>query len=421
MSGPIAWLQPALVFAAEQPVGKVIALTGTVEFRSAAGPVPLAGKGGAKVKPVSFSPWEKVKLKQPMYARDEFRTARLSRVKILFADKSLIALGPNSKMQVQSYMHNSHDKLRQGVIGIAHGLSMYIVNKSQKNKKSFFKIVTPTGNLAARGTHGYISATPDVTFVANQAGAMMTSSSDPSVRGRQVVGRMMKTSIARGRPPVPPTRLARGDIKMIRNVVLGRVGAGSRARVGGKALIEEQEPEKKKKEEKKKSEKKTKSQDKRETGKQGKKTDKKSGTKESKKDSAKSAEAKGSGDSGKTSDTTDSNTGDTAGGSDPAAADASDTQADATGASDAADGAGATLNPADAAGASAPSDVGGASTAQVSAPAADSGFGGDLAGGGGFAESFTQAAGVGPDFGGPADFAEVNQPFDAAAASSCAP
>lgn len=92
-----------------------------------------------------------------------------------------MALGPRTKMSVESYLYKPEDKLRQGVINVAHGLSMYIVNKSQKNKKSSFRIVSPTGNLAARGTQGYVSSSKTKTLIANQAGSVIISNNDPNV------------------------------------------------------------------------------------------------------------------------------------------------------------------------------------------------------------------------------------------------
>jgi hypothetical protein len=84
-------------------------------------------------------------------------------------------------MSVESYLYKPEDKLRQGVINVAHGLSMYIVNKSQKNKKSSFRIVSPTGNLAARGTQGYVSSSKTKTLIANQAGSVIVSNNDPNI------------------------------------------------------------------------------------------------------------------------------------------------------------------------------------------------------------------------------------------------
>lgn len=99
-----------------------------------------------------------------------------------------MALGPRTKMSVESYLYKPKDKLRQGVINVAHGLSMYIVNKSQKNKKSSFRIVSPTGNLAARGTQGYVSSGKNKTLIANQAGTVMISQNNPEARKKRRTG-----------------------------------------------------------------------------------------------------------------------------------------------------------------------------------------------------------------------------------------
>jgi hypothetical protein len=169
---------PLHSWAQEKPIGKIIGLRGFVEILVSE-PVAQVEKGD--VKKVSAEVWQQIKKNQPVYIKDTYRTGRKSRIKILFEDKSLMALGPRTRMSVESYLYKPEDKLRQGVINVAHGLSMYIVNKSQKNKKSSFRIVSPTGNLAARGTQGYVSASKDKMLIANQAGTVLISNSDPNV------------------------------------------------------------------------------------------------------------------------------------------------------------------------------------------------------------------------------------------------
>ncbi len=92
-----------------------------------------------------------------------------------------MALGPKTRISVESYLYKPESKLRQGVINLRRGLSMYIVNKSQKNKDSSFRILSPHGNLAARGTQGYISVSSKKTLIANQAGEVLVSNIDPNV------------------------------------------------------------------------------------------------------------------------------------------------------------------------------------------------------------------------------------------------
>ncbi|MBT3923055.1 MAG: FecR domain-containing protein, partial [Nitrospina sp.] len=266
LSGLILF-NPNPTWGQEKPVGRIIGIIGTVELLIGE-PVAQAKKG--EVRQASAEVWEKVNKKQSVFTKDTYRTGRKSRLKILFEDKSLMALGPKTRMSVESYLYKPEDKLRQGVINMAHGLSMYIVNKSQKNKKSSFRIVSPTGNLAARGTQGYISASPDKTLIANQAGTVSVSNSDPNVGmerksnwfefeegfeplfttaafdentdlfaqapggGEVAVGAMQKTSILQGQPPSPPVPLTPGELQAIRNVVLAKVGGSSQ----NKGLIE---------------------------------------------------------------------------------------------------------------------------------------------------------------------------------------
>ena len=215
---------PANAWAEKKPVGRIIAIIGSAEYLPG-GEEPVAKAKPGQVVPVSLTPWQKVQPKQMVYASDEFRTGRKSRLRILFEDSSLMALGPNSKMTISSYMFDAKEKLRQGVISIGHGISMYIVNKEQKHPKSHFKILSPTANVAARGTQGYLSVSKLKTLVANQAGVVRALNADPSVIGDVMVGRMMKTIVEEGKPPTEPEALMGPERAMIQQVVMGWVGS----------------------------------------------------------------------------------------------------------------------------------------------------------------------------------------------------
>ena len=215
---------PANVWADKKPVGRIIAIIGNAEYLPA-GEESVADAQSGQVVPVSLTPWQKVQPKQMVYASDEFRTGRKSRLRILFEDSSLMALGPNSRMKISSYLFDANEKLRQGVITIGHGISMYIVNKEQKHPKSHFKILSPTANVAARGTQGYLSVSQLKTLVANQAGLIRALNADPTVIGDVMVGPMMKTVIEEGKPPTEPEALTGPERQMIQKVVMGWVGS----------------------------------------------------------------------------------------------------------------------------------------------------------------------------------------------------
>jgi hypothetical protein len=397
----LSWLVEAK--AEEKPVGMIIGVTGEILYRSTTD-TPVASKDKlGETKLASFSPWEKVKFKQPVYAKDEFKTSKRSRLKIKFSDNSLMALGPNSKMEVSKYVYNKKKNLRQGVMKISYGLSMYIVNKTQKNKKSNFNLISPTANLAARGTQGYVSSSDKVTYLANQAGAMDSSSSDPNIKGSQTVGAMKKNSIEAGKPPTVPTDLTNNDLAAVRNVVMGQIGASS-------ALIKDltqtvptqSEPEKSKESDSSKES----SDQKSGSDKKSKEADDSNNKKDSEdsKSAEKSSDSKEKGDTKKEGDSEESEEGDSESSESSEGGDSSEGGGDDSG-GDSADSGG---------------DSGGDSSSSSDSGGGDSGSssgGGDS--GGGFSESFTATGSSGGGGGGGSDFSPVNNPFSPAALSSC--
>lgn len=219
-----AMLVPGQAWAERKPVGRIIAIIGSAEYLPGE-EESVAQAGAGEVKRVSLTPWQKVQPKQPVFASDEFRTGRKSRLRILFEDSSLMALGPNSRMKVASYLFDAKEKLRQGTITIGHGISMYIVNKEQKHPKSHFKILSPTANVAARGTQGYLSVSQLKTLVANQAGFIRALNADPAVLGDVIIGPMMKTVVEVGKPPTEPESLTGPERNLIQQVIMGWMGS----------------------------------------------------------------------------------------------------------------------------------------------------------------------------------------------------
>jgi len=230
--------EPYLVWAGEKPIGKVIAIIGTVEYQR--GPAePVARSGEGEVLPVSLPSWQPVKARQEVFASDTFRTSRKSRLRILFEDRSLLALGPGAEMKVKSYLYKPEDKLRQGVIGVAHGLSMYIINKEQDNPDSSFKVVSPTANITARGTHGYLSISEFKTLVANKAGSVWFQNADPAIQEQVIVGAMMRSIIESGKPPTQPQPFTPAELNIIRQMVLGWITSKFGEKPGEGSSVEE--------------------------------------------------------------------------------------------------------------------------------------------------------------------------------------
>ncbi len=210
----------SLAHSEEKSIGKIIAIIGQAEFINETAEVTSELKGGS-IKKVSSPIWQKVIPHQKVFPQDVFRTSKKSRLRILFNDSSLMALGPSTKMKVSSYIVNSEKKFRKGVMDLAHGLSMYIVNKQHKSEGSSFKMVSPTANITARGTQGYLSVSKQKTLVANLAGAVSAENSDPAVTGEVLVGIKESSIVEKGKPPTEPQPIRNVELQFLQQTVMG--------------------------------------------------------------------------------------------------------------------------------------------------------------------------------------------------------
>lgn len=209
-------------FAEEKPVGRIIGIIGSAEMRSTVSE-PVSSIAPGDVKPVAFQPWNKVQPRQLVYLKDELRTGPKSRIRILFNDNSLLALGPNSQMRVSAYQYEPEKKFRKGVLYLVNGLSMYIFNRAQDNKDSSIHIITPTANVAARGTQGIISASREKTIIINEFGKVEVSNEDDEILGKQILGYLQRTDVLRGHPPTPPVNVPQAQYIDAKKMVLGMI------------------------------------------------------------------------------------------------------------------------------------------------------------------------------------------------------
>lgn len=143
---PRRWLPALLLCAAsavamaEEPAGIVKIAEGEVAIERASG--RLAVTPGASVLPA-----------------DTIVTGASGRCGITFRDNSLLSLGPNSRLVVDSFRFDSttHDggfesTLKQGKLAVVSG-------KIAKHAKDAMKVRTPTSILGVRGTEFVVEAT----------------------------------------------------------------------------------------------------------------------------------------------------------------------------------------------------------------------------------------------------------------------
>ncbi len=133
-------LSPSLLFAKEAEVGIVTATAKTVSLV----------REGKKID-------TPVKKKDPVLFLDTYETQKKSKLKILFADDSLLTLGEDTKMTITESVYDPAKDYRSTKLTLAKGSVGAIVGRAFSGSGSKFEVHTPTSVAAARGTHFIVS------------------------------------------------------------------------------------------------------------------------------------------------------------------------------------------------------------------------------------------------------------------------
>lgn len=208
---------PGPALAGNPLVGKVIGISGTVEYTYSA-------FEENDVKNPAFEKWHRVQFHQAVYAQDAFRTAQGSRLKILFIDNSLVALGPNSEMRVESYLFDQEAGVRQSVLNLVRGLSMFLLENSGLKADSSFKIESTAGSLSVLGSQGYAKATESRLHLVNSYGAVLTRSNDDSMSPQPESFAITPVSAQAKESSSSLTFLSQAELNNLQDLILGPAG-----------------------------------------------------------------------------------------------------------------------------------------------------------------------------------------------------
>jgi hypothetical protein len=94
-----------------------------------------------------------VKLHDEVLFKDVIQTRNESRTKALFQDDSMLTVGENSRVEIDEYIYNPENNVRQAVVKLMQGQVRALVSKVFKANGSRFEIHTPSAVAAARGTY----------------------------------------------------------------------------------------------------------------------------------------------------------------------------------------------------------------------------------------------------------------------------
>ena len=128
-----SWFMPQPALAANEAVGKTLALTGTVSIQR-------EGKS-----------W-RLQVGEDIHLHDRLQTGIDSRVEILFMDESRIRMAPNSTLEITEYLYQPEKKKRKGLLSLWAGKARFIVNDLVDFTQKDFEVRTQAGIAGTRGT-----------------------------------------------------------------------------------------------------------------------------------------------------------------------------------------------------------------------------------------------------------------------------
>ena len=132
---------PASAKTPTKKIGKAVTVTGTVTVIRGKDKTPL--KAG-----------------EPIFEHDVFETGAKAKLAITFTDATAFAVGPNSRIAVDTYFFDPK-KLRGNMLArIKRGTMMVRTGRLTKQNPGSIRIKTPRTVLGVRGTTFIVSVTP---------------------------------------------------------------------------------------------------------------------------------------------------------------------------------------------------------------------------------------------------------------------
>ena len=187
-------------------------VVGTIAYSYAAGKgravgAVVAWKGSVYVKHVGDEKGARVKSLEGLYAGDIIMTVKRSRAKILLKDDSIISMGPESKLKIDSYTMNLRQRKRVSRLRMLAGKVRAVVTRKFHGKGSFFRISTPSAIVGVKGTDFIISSTKDGDEIVAISGKVTVGSSKKGVRGEVVLKGGHGTRVKTGKAPSAPEKV----------------------------------------------------------------------------------------------------------------------------------------------------------------------------------------------------------------------
>jgi hypothetical protein len=137
----VGFAGPALAKTAAKKIGKAVTVTGVVTV--------IRGKDKTAMKSGD-----------PVFEHDVFETAAKAKLAITFTDRTAFAIGPKSRIAIDTYFFDPK-KLKGSMLArIKRGTMMVRTGRLTKQNPGSIRIKTPRTVLGVRGTTFIVSVTP---------------------------------------------------------------------------------------------------------------------------------------------------------------------------------------------------------------------------------------------------------------------
>ncbi len=173
-----------------QGVGTIVDVDGTAEL----------GRGGT---------WTPIAIGSTVDIGDTLRTAQPGRLRVVFTDGTVIAVGDASEAQISAPLFDPRQRGTHALLRLNSGRMRALVSPRYRERDAVFEIETATAIARVRGTEFVITYDPvaEVTDVVGVTGQVAVHSVLDRVGRGVIITPQHITHVSRGRFPTPPLPL----------------------------------------------------------------------------------------------------------------------------------------------------------------------------------------------------------------------
>jgi hypothetical protein len=181
----VLWSTP-LAAQAPASIGRVDALVGE-------GTVVRFGETGARALAVGAA----------LYEGDRIRTDAGSRLRLAFADGTVVQLGESTDLALDWFLHAPDAGTQNVLLRVSSGIFRVILELVLP--RAAFEVQTTTAVASVRGTDWISEVTPDATATVALEGQVAIRNIEPALAGEVVLGPGEGTTVTADAPPTAPT------------------------------------------------------------------------------------------------------------------------------------------------------------------------------------------------------------------------